>query len=81
MSYHKRKIKKGTYGEFSKIEEEFDEVLESREQGNRIMEIVELSDLYGAVEEYVHNHFNISMEDLKKMSDATKRAFKSGGRK
>lgn len=81
MSYHKREIKKGVYGEFSKVMEEADEVLESQEQGNLIMELVELSDLYGAIEEYVQGKFNMSMSDLKTMSDATKRAFKSGARK
>lgn len=80
MSYHKREIKKGVYGEFSKVLEEADEVLESQEQGNKIMELVELSDLYGALEEYVNNSYSMSMEDLKIMSDATKRAFKSGSR-
>jgi len=80
MSYHKREIKKGVYGQFSKVLEEADEVLEAQEQSNKIMELVELSDLYGALEEYIHNSYSMTMEDLKIMSDATKRAFKSGSR-
>jgi len=81
MSYHNRVIKKGVYGHFSKVMEEADEVLESQEQGNLIMELVELSDMYGAIEGYIEFKFGMKMNDLKAMSDATKLAFKSGYRK
>jgi phosphoribosyl-ATP pyrophosphohydrolase len=81
MSYHKRKIRfEGSYGSISKILEEADEALEAQEQNNKILIYVELSDIYGALEAVAKN-YNLSMEDLKNMSDATKRAFESGSRK
>lgn len=124
--YHIRKINKGVLGEISKIQEEYEEVLDSIEQDSIIMELVELSDLYGAFEAYLERYGfhmkglinteyvgdiesvgeaisglgtvpgnsrfynelrvyschtrNVSMRDLKIMSDITKRAFTSGER-
>lgn len=43
------------------------------------MVLAELSDLLGAIESYV-SKYNISLEDLFIMKDATKRAFQSGRR-
>jgi hypothetical protein len=81
MGYHLREIKRGEYGEISKIEEELDELKESLEQGNVIMAMCELSDIYGAMNGYLEKHFpDITMEDLKTMSYATKRAFEDGSR-
>lgn len=80
MSYHLNKIQKGKLGEFSKIEEEFLEAKDSIEQKNDLMCLMELSDLLGAIEAY-SNRFNMTLEDLIRMKDATKRAFKSGRRK
>lgn len=80
MSYHLNKIQKGKFGEFSKIEEEFLEAKDSIEQKNDLMCLMELSDLLGAIEAY-SNKFNMTLEDLIRMKDATKRAFKSGRRK
>jgi hypothetical protein len=77
--YHKRKITKGTYGEISKLQEEIEEYIDAQEQGIMIMELLELSDIYGALEAVLEK-YHISMEDLKKMSDVTKRAFKTGQR-
>jgi hypothetical protein len=73
--YHKKEITKGVYGEFSKVQEEVEEYLDAKEQGIILMEMQELSDIYGALESY-----SLTMEDLKKMSDATYRAFKTGKR-
>lgn len=81
MGYHKVKITKGQIGELSKIKEELAELEDSLQQGVKIMATVELADLYGAIEEYALKHFNLSMVDLKAMSDVTKRAFKDGTRK
>jgi len=79
--YHVTEIEKGVLGELSKIREELDELFDAREQEVRIMELVELSDLYGAIEAYVHDkHPGISMDDLKAMSAVTKRAFANGRR-
>ncbi len=78
--YHIKPIKKGVLGELSKIQEELDELVDAEAQGNKIMAMVELSDLYGALE-LVAQSYNVSMDDLKVMSEATKRAFNSGHRK
>ncbi len=78
--YHLSYIPKGVLGEFSKIEEEFHEVKDSIKQNSKIMELVELSDLYGAIESYVIIKYNLNMVDLQIMSDITKRAFKNGHR-
>jgi len=81
MGYHLREIKRGEFGEISKIEEELDELKESLEQGNKIMAMCELSDVYGAIRGYLEKHFpDLTMEDLKTMSDATRRAFEDGSR-
>ena len=79
--YHLATLPRGTYGELSKIKEEIAEIEDSVSQGCKIMELVELSDLYGAIEGYLEKyHPSSTMEDLKRMSFITKRAFKSGER-
>jgi phosphoribosyl-ATP pyrophosphohydrolase len=80
MGYHNREIPRGVYGEFSKIKEEFLESEDAFEQGNKIMLLVELSDLIGAIESFSEKN-NISLDDLIKMKNATKRAFSDGTRK
>lgn len=77
--YHITKIKKGKLGEISKIEEELSELKDAEKQNCKIMIMVELSDLYGSIEEYCKKH-DITMKDLKTFSDITKRAFKNGRR-
>lgn len=47
--YHLAEIKKGKLGTVSKIQEELDEAIDSINQGVKIMLLVELSDLIGAV--------------------------------
>ena len=79
MGYHKREIKKGKLGTVSKIREELEELEDALDQGNRIMALCELSDLYGAIEALTSN-MGMTMEDLSIMSDATKRAFRTGRR-
>lgn len=82
MAYHIRVIESGVYGELSKIREELEEVEDSVEQGCKFMELVELSDLYGAIEGYLEKHHpTVVMDDLRIMSMVTKRAFMSGVRK
>ena len=78
--YHLRDIPRGAFGEVSKITEEYEEFLESLEQKNPIMAMVELSDLIGAIEGYAEKHFKISLEDILALKNATQRAFKSGCR-
>lgn len=78
--YHLREIKRGVFGEASKITEEHDEFIESLEQGNPVMALVELCDLIGAIEAYASRHHKISLESLLAMKNATQRAFTNGSR-
>ena len=80
LGYHLKKIKKGTLGKISKVQEEIEEYKDAIKQKCEIMAIVELADIYGALEAVAKSH-NLSMNDLKKMSKLTKRAFKNGHRK
>lgn len=80
MSYHKNEIPEGVYGELSKVKEEFYELMDAREQGSKVMELIELSDLVGAIEGYIQIHYGMEIDDLRKFSNITKRAFKSGSR-
>lgn len=77
--YHLAEIPKGVLGEFSKIEEEFLEAKDAFAQGVDIMLMVELSDLYGAIEAFVAKR-GFTMKDLSKMKERTEAAFKSGRR-
>ncbi len=83
FGYHLSDIKKGKFGELSKIEEELLELKDALLQNNKIMTLVELSDLYCAMEEFLKQNFNdeITMEDLKIHSSSTRRAFLCGQRK
>lgn len=49
MGYHIREIKRHTYGTFGKVREEFEEAQDANGQGNPLMVLQELSDLYGAL--------------------------------
>lgn len=81
MGYHLANIEKGQIGEISKILEEVEELKDAQDQDCKIMELVELSDLYGAIECYLQKHHpTTTMDDLKKMSEITKRAFRTGHR-
>jgi phosphoribosyl-ATP pyrophosphohydrolase len=79
--YHLKPILKGELGEISKIQEELSELVDAHEQGARIMELCELSDLIGAVKAYLSKHHpGTSIEDVLLMSEITERAFRSGRR-
>lgn len=78
--YHLTDFPKGELGKISKIEEELNELKDAESQDSKIMILIELSDLYGALEEYCLMQ-GVSMEDLKIFSNITKRAFKNGCRK
>ena len=80
MPYHKTHIKKGTLGQFSKIIEEFEELKDAHNQGSKIMEFIELSDLLGAIEAYIKPN-GLELYDLILMKDITVSAFKDGTRK
>lgn len=80
-SYHVAIIAKGVVGEISKIVEEVHELEDASLQGNKVMCLCELSDIYGAIECYLQKHTpSITMGDLAVMSNATKEAFKNGRR-
>lgn len=79
--YHKADIEKGNIGDLSKIREEIDELIDSKNQDVRIMELVELSDIVGAIEAYMERcHHGYNIDDLLKMSAVTRRVFKNGHR-
>lgn len=74
--YHSVHIPKGQLGEITKIEEELLELKDSINQKVKIMELCEISDLYGAIEAYVNKHHpEITMNDIISMSNKTKYAF------
>ena len=78
--YHKREITKGTFGDFSKILEEMEELKDAHEQHAKIMILCELSDLYGAIEAYVWKHYKLTMKDIIIMNELTKMSFEDGTR-
>jgi len=80
MAYHIKYIEKGVIGEFSKINEEFEELLDAFEQDDKVLQICELTDLIGAISEYSNKHFNLTMDDLYCFSLKTKHAFINGER-
>lgn len=81
MGYHLTHIPRGQYGEASKIIEECMEFEDALDQNCKLMALVELSDLVGAIKGYLHfNHPTLSLKDLEDMAFVTKRAFESGDR-
>lgn len=82
MGYHVAHIPKGEVGEVSKIEEELNELKDALAQNNKIMALLELSDMCGAIILFLNNKFpDFDIADLLIMSDATISAFKDGHRK
>ena len=80
--YHTREIRKGYLGESSKIQEELDELMDAEDQQNKILMLCELSDIYGAMDMYLHKYFEgLTMYDVALMAKATKQAFESGERR
>lgn len=77
--YHITKITKGTYGDLSKVQEELDEAIDATRQGSEILLLVELADLYGALEAVAERN-GTTMGQLQVFSDITKRAFINGAR-
>lgn len=79
--YHFEIIPKYEIGTAGKIFEEMSEFHDALLQNNKIMALVELSDLYGAIQLYLKkNYHNITMEDLNKMNEITQNAFINGRR-
>lgn len=62
--YHNRTIPRGVVGEVSKIQEEVLELLDAEEQGLKIMQALEVSDILGACKCYVEENLKgISFDD------------------
>ena len=80
FGYHTREIKKGTLGQLSKIEEEFEELKDAWEQDDPIMMLCECSDLIGAIKHFAYNLAHVSLDDLIKFNEKTENAFKQGRR-
>jgi hypothetical protein len=81
MGYHIRDIRKGELGESSKIQEELDELMDAEDQGNKVLMLCELADIYGAMDLYLHRYFeSLTMYDIAVMAKATKQAFEDGER-
>ena len=80
IGYHLHNIPKGKLGDISKVKEEIEEYEDALTQGCKIMAMVELSDIYGALESLAES-YNLSMQDLATFSNITKRAFTNGVRK
>lgn len=80
--YHLADIARGELGEATKVREETEEFLDAVAQNAHIMALVELSDLYGAIEAYLARHHpSTTMADLATMAAITRRAFQSGRRR
>lgn len=80
--YHMEEIPKGEMGHISKLFEELRELEDADRQGSRVMVLNEVCDLYGALEAFVERNFpGFKMNDVREMSDVTKRAFMNGRRK
>lgn len=75
FNWHNREIKKGIYGEFSKVEEEVDEAKEALEQNNHLMYLIELSDIIGAIEKIAEN-YGLTLKDLINFSNKVKESKK-----
>ncbi len=82
IGYHIAPIKKGILGELSKVKEELEEALDADDQLCHLMVLIELADVIGAVDAYLMKHHpTVTLEDLIKFHQITKRAFESGCRK
>lgn len=64
MNWHKAKIEKGTYGEYTKIKEEFEEFTDALVQKDTVMALIELSDLIGAIKGYAEQKYQMTLAEL-----------------
>lgn len=67
MGFHQKEIKKGIYGELSKIQEELDEAYDAEAQGQDLMLLIELSDMIGAIEG-VAKKYGFTIEQLQRFA-------------
>jgi phosphoribosyl-ATP pyrophosphohydrolase len=79
--YHVTDIPRGELGELSKVQEEMLEAIDAKTQGSELMVLIELADVLGAIDAYLERHHpSIRLDDLRKFSEITKRAFQNGHR-
>jgi hypothetical protein len=79
--YHLKEIARGVLGETSKIREELEELQDAEQQGVKLMALIELADMLGAMCAYLERHHpGYTLDDLVKMKDVNKRAFENGHR-
>ena len=79
--YHLADIARGEFGQPSKILEEAEELVDAWDQNCKVMALVELCDLVGAIKGFLHNYYpGMGLNDLEVMADITQRAFLNGHR-
>lgn len=79
--YHIRDIPRGEVGDVSKIKEEVLELEDAIEQGVRVMQLCELSDIILAIRRNLElHHPGFTLDDLIQMANVTERAFADGTR-
>jgi phosphoribosyl-ATP pyrophosphohydrolase len=73
MGYHKTEIPKGKLGKFSKIEEEWAELLDARAQNQPVLMLCEICDLLGAIQLYLEQRYSgaITIEQCLDMARKT----------
>lgn len=79
--YHTYNIPKSNYGTLDKVTEEYLELMDARLLESPVLELVELTDLIGAIAGYANARYNITLDELVKFSKMTSDSFKSGKRK
>lgn len=78
FGYHTQFIPKGEYGEFSKVEEEFEELKDAwLNRESSVLSVCELSDLYGAMEAFAEKTLHMSMSEVIKFSELTKEVYQN----
>lgn len=64
MGYHIRNIPRGTLGEWSKVSEEIEEIIDALEQNLKPMVLIELCDCLGAVRSTLDGNSGFKFENL-----------------
>lgn len=79
--YHVKDIPRGELGDVTKILEEVMELQDAIDQGVRVMQLCELSDIIQAIRLNLRKHHpGFTLDDLIQMADVTERAFADGTR-
>ena len=73
--FHVMPVRRGTYGELSKVQEELDEALDAETRGQKLLLMIELSDIIGAVAGVAERH-GYSLDDLIQFSELRRNVFR-----